>query len=576
MAIYRLSLLSLLASLLLTACAGPATPATPTVQPRTAQLSELNNSVSARDTNAQEWGAASEGRIINVSGGVRTGDDSRARLDTSEGSIIRIAANTEFELLEFPPDPANPITRLQLEAGKIWVIVSPTLVEGNIEIETSTGIATVRGSLMSVEQTANSGAMQITCLEGACRLRATSGQFIDVPPGQQSEIPAPGQNPTPPQPMTSAQLQDWLSNVPEAVNAATNFLNQPTPTPPGPSAGGIPGASGQISSPQLAFDVTGTLHLMYESRALRPNGDYVYQQLSTGGEWSAPQSLTPEFNFLYGSLQFVAQPGGPLCAVWNGATEGTPDIGVYRKCLVNGAWSAAERLSALSGTARDFIAAYAADGQLRAAYVVSAGTVKLDTHNWDGPEDEIEDPTLSGEATAYQMRFVIDAQGVYHMAWAEFVSSGEPNRMRAIRSTDGGATWTEPETLSAPEQAPGGLAIDMQADAAGGVHLVWEANTGVFYRRWSAANGWGPAVNVNSEERGGAEVKLAVGPNSLARALWWNFDGLRLATQMADSSWQVQLLATPDSAEQALIIDTQNRAHVVWVNGEVLNYAVLK
>lgn len=570
----KLSLL-LLVALLISACAGPASPATSTLQPRTAQLSEIKNGVSARDTNAQEWGEASEGRLITVSGGVRTGDEARARLDTSEGSIIRIAANTEFELLEFPPELNNPITKLRLEAGKIWVIVSEALGDGNIEIETPNGIATVRGSLMSVEQGVNN-AMQITCLEGACRLRGTAGQFITVPPGQQSDIPAPGQNPTPPQPMTPAQLQDWQSNVPEAVAAATNLLNQPTPTPPGPSASNIPGATGQIVSPHLAFAADGVLHLIYETRTVRPNGDYAHQQLSLTGEWSAPEILTSEFQFLYGSLQFISKPGGPLCAIWNGATEGTLDIGVYRKCLVNGAWSTAERLSALSGTARDFVTAYAADGQLRAVYVVSAGTIKLDTHNWDGPEDEIEDPTLSGEATAFQMRFVIDAQGVYHVAWAEFVSSAEPNRMRAMRSTDGGLTWTEPETLSTPEQAPGGLAIDMQADVTGSVHLVWEANTGVFYRRWSAAGGWETTVNMNNEERGGAQLKLAVGPNGLARALWWNSDGLRLATQAADGSWQVQTLGASGTTEQALMVDTQNQAHVVWVNGEVLNYAVVR
>jgi hypothetical protein len=572
---YRVSVLFLLTSFLLSACAAPATPAPPTVQPRTAQLSELQNSVSARDTGTVEWATASAGSLINVSGGVRTGDESRARLDTSEGSIIRIAANTEFELLEFPAELNNPITKLRLEAGKIWIIVSEALGDGNIEIETPTGIATVRGSLMSVEQTATSGTMQITCLEGACRLRGNSGQFITVPPGQQSDIPAPGQNPTAPQPMTLTQIQEWQSNVPEAVAAATNLLNQPTPTPPGPSASGIPGVNGSISSPQLIFDAAGILHLLYETRAARPNGDYVHQQLSANGQWSAPEILTTEFQFLYGSLQFVAQPGGPLCAVWNGATEGTPDIGVYRKCWVSGAWSAAERLSALSGTARDFELESARDGQLRAVYVVSAGTLKLDTHNWDGPEDEIEDPTLSGEATAFQVRFVIDAQGAYHVAWAEFVGSAEPNRMRAIRSTDGGATWTEPETLSTPEQAPGGLAIDMQADAAGGVHLGWEANEGVFYRQWSVATGWLPAVNLHPEERGGAELKLAVGPNGLARALWWNSDGLRLATQAADGSWQMQTLGLATTTEQAVVVDVQNQAHMVWVSEEALNYVVV-
>ncbi|MBL8045845.1 MAG: FecR domain-containing protein [Anaerolineales bacterium] len=573
----NLLLAVLMGSVLLSACGAPATPATPTAQPRTAQLSELNNSVNARDTNAQEWGTASEGRVINVSGGVRTGDDARARLDTSEGSIIRIAANTEFELLEFPPELSSPITKLRLEAGKIWIIVAEALGDSDIEIETPNGVATVRGSLMSVEQIQNNGTMQITCLEGACRLRGTSGQFITVPPGQQSDIPAPGQNPTPPQPMTPVQLQDWASNVPEALAAATNLLNQPTPTPPGPSASGIPGASGQIIFPHLAFDAAGVLHLIYETRAARPNGDYAHQQLNAGGQWSAPEIITPEFQFLYGSLQFIAQPSGLLCVAWNGATAGTPDIGVYRKCLVNGAWSTAERLSALSGTARDFVLAYAPNGQLRALYLSSAGTVRFDSHDLNTPEDAVEDIALNGEGLALMAQMVIDAQGTYHAAWMQFgVVGSDPSVVQVRRSVDGGLTWADAETISTPEQAPDGPNLALVTDAQGRVHVLWAGGDGIFYRRWSAVGGWEPAVSVSREPRGGANPKLVVGPNGLARALWWNNDGLRLATQAADGLWQVQTLTTPDKAEHTLIIDVQGQAHAVWVNGETLNYAVVK
>jgi hypothetical protein len=202
-----------------------------TPQPRSAQISEIRNSVEARRDTAVEWQAASEGAQIVTGGGVKTGNDARARLHISDGAIVRLAASTTFTLTELSPSPNDPVTRFVLEAGQIWIQAGKAL-GGVFEIETPTGTAAVRGSLMSVEFYPADGHMIATCLEGACRLTsATSGNATDLTAGQQAAIPAYGGDPTPPQPLDSVRLAGWVAEFPEAQAAAAQVAPGPSPTP---------------------------------------------------------------------------------------------------------------------------------------------------------------------------------------------------------------------------------------------------------------------------------------------------------------------------------------------------------
>ncbi len=182
---------------------------------RSAVISELRNDVDSRGTAQADWQTAAEGDALQAGGGVKTGDESRVRIDTSDGSLIRISPNTEFELLEFSTADGDPVTRLQLEAGRVWVWVAQSLGAGTFEVETPEGVATVRGSLMSVAFDKVTRRLAVTCLEGLCRLRDRLNNAVDLVDGQQSEIL--GAAPTPTRRMTRQELQDWLDEFPEAA-----------------------------------------------------------------------------------------------------------------------------------------------------------------------------------------------------------------------------------------------------------------------------------------------------------------------------------------------------------------------
>src|SRR5574341_1457077 len=239
---YRLTVLALLA-LLTSACGGPAggaatatgaatsaATATPTAAARSAQLSELQNTVEARDSEDVVWRAAAEGQEIAAGGRVKTGEAARAKVSLSDGTTIRLAPTTEFVLAEFSPQPANPETRLQLAAGKMWVIVTEALGGGSFEIDTPSGVAAVRGSMMSTEFYPADGRMIVTCLEGKCHLESPSGKFVDLSDGQQSGIPAYGKDPGKIITININQVSDWARNVPEAADAVATITPGPPPT----------------------------------------------------------------------------------------------------------------------------------------------------------------------------------------------------------------------------------------------------------------------------------------------------------------------------------------------------------
>lgn len=207
---------------------------------RTAKISELKNDVDARDQKEAQWADAAEGQPLSAGGGTKTGADSRVRIDTSEGSIVRIGASTEFELLEFSAQETDPVTRLQLDAGKLWVQVTKALGAGTFEVETPAGVATVRGSLMSVEFDRAAGRLAVTCLEGECELRDQAQSAVRLLAGEASEIVSLGAGPLAARRMSRVEVRDWIDNFPEAAEIARALLarlaEDETAAPP---AGGV-------------------------------------------------------------------------------------------------------------------------------------------------------------------------------------------------------------------------------------------------------------------------------------------------------------------------------------------------
>lgn len=200
-------------------------PATPIESSNlSAVLSEITGKVEIRQAGQDTFAPAAADSFLNENGQALTGGDGRARLDLSTGTIVRVAPASLFTLTLNEPSQGSLKTRLQLELGKLYIILNG----GSMEVETPTGTAAVRGSYMSVTYDAHKGEVKVTCLEGNCSLTNAAGS-VSITAGQTAVISGAGQ---PPQvgEMSDQEIQDWLNNNPEAEVVVAALIDDPVAT----------------------------------------------------------------------------------------------------------------------------------------------------------------------------------------------------------------------------------------------------------------------------------------------------------------------------------------------------------
>lgn len=185
------------------------------VSPLSASLSELSGFVQMKQEGQGAFEQASANSVLNVNGQVQTGDDGRVRLDLSSGTIIRISPSSVFTLTSNDEAEDGLLTKIKLEVGKIFIILNG----GQADVETPSGVASVRGSYMKVEVDPETNTIYITCLEGNCSASNPAGT-VNFTNGQRVILFAQDENgnwqaPNV-EPMTPEEFREWLDNNPEA------------------------------------------------------------------------------------------------------------------------------------------------------------------------------------------------------------------------------------------------------------------------------------------------------------------------------------------------------------------------
>jgi hypothetical protein len=217
--------------LVLTACQPQATPS-----PLAAALSEVTGKVDIKQAGQEVFAPASAGSMLEIDGQIQTGDDGRTRLDLTSGTIIRVAPSSFFTLTSNDKVEGGFATRVKLEFGKIFIILNG----GTADVETPSGVASVRGSYMKVEVDPVTLNVYVTCLEGNCSAENPAGG-VNFTQGEKTILfqkdPVTGNWTIPNvEPMTPEEFQEWLDENPEAQElfdqamATMTALVEPTQT----------------------------------------------------------------------------------------------------------------------------------------------------------------------------------------------------------------------------------------------------------------------------------------------------------------------------------------------------------
>ena len=324
-------------------------------------------------------------------------------------------------------------------------------------------------------------------------------------------------------------------------------------------------STGKAETPRLAFDTAGTLHLVWLDKSTRETGDYFHRQKPASGDWSKAESLTTDFDILYGDISLILDQGGHICAIFAAAkTSSDPGtIGLYQRCQAGDNWGAATKLAVTQQTGvtlRGYSPARGADGTVHAVFISGAGTINFD-----------DVPLTPDSSTSLGPSFAIDKAGGYHTAWVTLGTATSPSTVQYRFSSDQGKTWQDAQTLSTDKNAPGGGVARLVADDAGNVHLMWTEGD-IYYRRWTPAGGWGAPAALAGDQRG-PNPALAADAQGLARVVWERQDGLPYVVQAVDGTWSApRLISHLESAAPQIVVDSSGATHVAWLANKDVYY----
>jgi len=322
--------------LILNACSQPAPEPTANgaggvAAPRRATLGDLVGQVQGKRNAAEPLALVALGFMLESGGEAQTGDNSRARLDFDDDSIVRMAANSAFVLQDVQPQSdGRLLMRLQLTFGKLWV----SLTGGEIQVETPVGVATVRGSFALFQYDPATQLLRLDCLEGQCAARnqavnAQLGNLERIILGQQNSLR---------QTLIDADVQSFLQENPEsgrliailtAAPPATATPNNATPTATVGPAASTPASIAPVAasstatqalplitlSPSLDVTIAGT-HVVRGGETLNCIGrgyGVLPTAIAAVNAINASANLTVGQNLRIPAVQWTAITPGPVC-----------------------------------------------------------------------------------------------------------------------------------------------------------------------------------------------------------------------------------------------------------------------
>lgn len=285
---------------------------------RRATVSEVVNVVEAKVVPAAGFQPVQDGAVIGVGGQVRTGAASRARVDLSEDTVVRLGADTVFTVEALTDSGGGPFMLVRLDLGRLWA----SLTGGSLQVITPVGVASVRGSFAIFEYNPGNpddptdDMLILDCIEGECSLQNGA---VDEQAGNLERIVLDGGGQITRVTLTGEDVQNFIANNPDVGEAISATLTAAAPPPEAtptdtsaPPEQATPTAAPPASTPVPVLGrhvLLGgeTLFCIGRAYGVLPSAIAEANGLDTNGTVFAGQTL------IIPAVRWFNIPAGPVC-----------------------------------------------------------------------------------------------------------------------------------------------------------------------------------------------------------------------------------------------------------------------
>lgn len=112
-----------------------------------AKVTYVTGDVKVQQPGRESWKKAVNEQALRSGDKVKTLDESRGEVAFADGSIIRIDANSNLDIVELGRSKAGQTAQAKVWSGKVWASVNKASKKTKFELESPTAVAAVRGTV---------------------------------------------------------------------------------------------------------------------------------------------------------------------------------------------------------------------------------------------------------------------------------------------------------------------------------------------------------------------------------------------------------------------------------------------
>jgi len=327
---------------------------------------------------------------------------------------------------------------------------------------------------------------------------------------------------------------------------------------------------GISSSPQMALDSSGHLHVVWYDDT--PGHYEIYHKRSTDGgtTWTAAKRITwSSDDSRYPAMAVDASDR--LHVVWTEDSIGGSEI-YYKRSSDGGAtWTAKQRLTWTGITSEWPDIAVDSLGLIHLIWQDSTGEIYY-SRSPDGTNWMLDKRLTWTSGNSHYPDMAIDSSNRLHVVWEDNTPSEYNYEVYYKKSTEAGVAWSTAKRLSWMEN--GSYRPDLAVDPSANLHLVWydeNPSLYVIYYKKSTDSGasWTSAKRLSWDPGWTAYPNLAVDGPSTLHLVWEDPNGELSYRKSTDSgsTWAAVRRLTWTAGfswDPFIVADSSGNLHLVW------------